>query len=39
MNNLGTKRLETKRLILRKIKKANYKEAFKNWRKSDKTDQ
>ena len=35
MNNLGTKRLETKRLILRKIKKTDYKEVFKNWCNSD----
>lgn len=38
MNNLGTKMLETERLILRKIKENDYKEAFKNWCNSDKVD-
>ena len=31
MNNLGTKRLETDRLILRKIDKEDYKQAYENW--------
>lgn len=31
MIDLGTKRLETERLILRKIKLSDYKKAYKNW--------
>lgn len=31
MKNLGTKRLETERLILRRINETDYKEAYKNW--------
>ena len=38
MKFLGTKQLETKRLILRKINENDYKEAFKNWCNSDKVD-
>lgn len=38
MRNLGTKRLETKRLILRKINKDDYKKAFENWCSSDKVE-
>lgn len=36
MKNLGTKTLETNRLILRKINENDYKQAFKNWCNSDK---
>lgn len=36
MKNLGTKTLETDRLILRKINENDYKQAFKNWCNSDK---
>lgn len=38
MKNLGTKKLETKRLILRKVNENDYKDAFKNWCYSDKVD-
>ena len=38
MKFLGTKTLETKRLILRKIKEDDYKQAFKNWCNSDAVD-
>jgi len=31
MKYLGTKTLETKRLILRKGNETDYKDAFKNW--------
>lgn len=36
MKDLGTKTLETKRLILRKVKEEDYQDAFKNWCNSDK---
>ena len=35
MKLIGTKELETKRLILRKLKIDDYKEAYKNWCSSD----
>lgn len=38
MKNLGTKQLETNRLILRKIKSNDYIDAFKNWCNSDLVD-
>ena len=38
MKYLGTKTLETKRLILRKVKENDYKDAFKNWCNSDQVD-
>ena len=38
MKNLGTKKLETERLILRKINKNDYKKAFKNWCNSEKVE-
>ena len=38
MKYLGTKTLETNRLILRKINENDYKHAFKNWCNSDKVD-
>ena len=38
MKNLGTKRLETDRLILRKAKSDDYKDAFKNWGNSNLVD-
>lgn len=38
MKNLGTKKLETERLILRKINKNDYKMAFINWCSSDKVE-
>lgn len=38
MKNLGTKKLETNRLILRKINKTDYKQAYKNWCNSDKVE-
>ena len=38
MKYLGTKTLETKRLLLRKVKEKDYKDAFKNWCNSDKVD-
>lgn len=31
MNNLGTKKLETERLILRRIEQDDYKQAYENW--------
>ena len=36
MNLIGTKNLETERLILRKVKKEDAKEAYNNWCNSDK---
>lgn len=38
MKNLGTKTLETERLILRKINENDYKSAFENWCNSDKVE-
>lgn len=38
MINLGTVRLETNRLILRKIQAEDYKDAYKNWCSSDLVD-
>ena len=38
MKSLGTKRLETDRLILRKINKKDYKQAYKNWCNSDQVE-
>ena len=38
MKYLGTQTLETKRLILRKIKLNDYKDAFKNWCNSENVD-
>ena len=38
MKNLGTKELETKRLVLRKLKENDYKDAFKNWCNSSNVD-
>lgn len=38
MKNLGTKKLETERLILRKINENDYKMAFINWCSSDKVE-
>ena len=35
MKYLGTKTLETKRLILRKVHETDYKDAFKNWCNSE----
>ena len=35
MNYIGTKNIETKRLILRRINDKDYHEAFKNWCSSD----
>lgn len=31
MNNLGTRKLETERLILRRIEQEDYKQAYENW--------
>lgn len=38
MNHLGTKNLETERLILRKIKNDDYHMAYKNWCSSETVD-